>query len=168
MTAAQYNKMTAPIRSRKRLCQAVRLANRFTTLLVYAVYVIYILVLALRRSADMIPALAVPAVFFILLTAYRNRVNAPRPYELLDIQPIIIKQTRGHSFPSRHVFSVFIIAVTIGTQVLWLGIALAAVGVIIAVIRVIGGVHFPRDVIAGMLTGIITGLFGCWTCSFII
>ena len=71
-----------------------------------------------------------------------------------------MKDTKGHSFPSRHVFSVFVIAFTVGVHIHWAGIALGAVGLLISLIRVLAGIHFPRDVLAGMLSGIACGLIG--------
>ncbi|MGN1013815.1 MAG: phosphatase PAP2 family protein [Butyricicoccus sp.] len=161
MNARQYTQLTAPLRRRPGLCSALRTTNRLTTALVYAVYILYALWLLLHRDSRLAPTLLVPAVFFLLVSVWRDRINAPRPYEILDIDPIIHKNTRGHSFPSRHVFSVFIIATTIGTQVLWLGAALGVVGIVIGIIRVLGGVHFPKDVIVGLLLGVACGLLGC-------
>ena len=72
----------------------------------------------------------------------------------------IEKDTAGKSFPSRHVFSVFIIAATIFYVHPSAGILLGLLGVVLAVLRVIGGVHEPRDVIAGALAGILCGVLG--------
>ena len=95
-----------------------------------------------------------------MLILVRVRINAPRPYEALDIRPLLVKDTRGHSFPSRHVFSVFVIACTIGIHTQWAGIAPGAVGAPISAIRVLAGIHFPRDNLADMLSGIACGLIG--------
>ena len=37
-----------------------------------------------------------------------------------------------------------------------------ALGVLIALIRVIGGVHFPRDVLSGAVLGAACGAVGFW------
>ena len=50
---------------------------------------------------------------FVGLSVVRKIINAPRPYEKFDMPPVLEKDTKGKSFPSRHVFSVFIIAMTI-------------------------------------------------------
>ncbi len=108
-----------------------------------------------------------PAISFILLSFFRKAVNAPRPYELLDIDPIIKKNTKGNSFPSRHVFSVFVIAMSL--YYVWpsIGIVLMLIGIIISVIRVIGGVHFPRDVIAGAIMGVGSSIIGWYVSSLL-
>ena len=51
-------------------------------------------------------------VAFAAVTLFRKAVNAPRPYETLGIDPLIEKDTAGRSFPSRHTFSLFMIAAT--------------------------------------------------------
>ena len=43
-----------------------------------------------------------------------------------------------------------------------LGGVFLAVGVLIALIRVIGGVHFPRDVLSGAVLGAACGAVGFW------
>lgn len=102
--------------------------------------------------------LLVPAVSFGVLSLARARIDAPRPYEVLAIDPLISKNTRGRSFPSRHVFSSFVIAMG------WLawrwpvGVALLVASAMLAVVRVLGGVHWPRDVIVGALLGIAAGV----------
>lgn len=160
MTAKSYQAITAPFRRRPWLCRALRISNRATTLCVYGIYLIYLLVLLVHRSANLLPAILVPGVGFVLLSLYRDRVNAPRPYEVLDITPIIHKDTKGHSFPSRHVFSVFVIAATLGYQHPPLGALLGVIGLLISVNRVLGGVHFPKDVLVGMALGILCGWGG--------
>ena len=102
----------------------------------------------------------VPAVSFALVTVFRRIINAPRPYEKFGIPPVIEKDTKGKSFPSRHVFSVFIIAVTIFYSHPGPGILIGLIGIAMAVIRVAGGVHEPRDVVAGAAIGILCGVVG--------
>ena len=82
MTAKSYQAMTAPFRRHPWLCRALRISNRVTTLCVYGIYLIYLLVLLIHRSANLLPAVLVPGVGFVLLSVYRDRVNAPRHYIL--------------------------------------------------------------------------------------
>ncbi|WP_200789018.1 phosphatase PAP2 family protein [Atopostipes suicloacalis] len=101
-----------------------------------------------------------PGISFVFVSIFRHYVNAPRPYEVADIEPIIEKETTGNSFPSRHVFSIFVIATTLYFISKPLGILLMIAGVLLAILRVVGGVHFPRDVIAGAIIGIVSGVLG--------
>ncbi len=55
----------------------------------------------------------IPASGFVLFSLFRHWVNVPRPYEKWDIQPLLEKNSSGHSFPSRHVFSATIISMCV-------------------------------------------------------
>ena len=159
MTKQQYERISAPFRAPVRR-KALVLTNRALTGAVYAAYILLCLYLLLHADRRLIAVLLVPAVPFVLLSFIRKRINAPRPYEALDIDPLIHKDTKGKSFPSRHVFSAFVIAMAAGAVLPALGAIIAGIAALLMVIRVIGGVHFPRDVIAGALCGILSGAIG--------
>ena len=161
MTAQQYERLSAPFRREGR-ANALNVVNKFLTGFCYCVYPLLLIFLAVSRDERFWRALLVPGISFVLLSVVRDRLNAKRPYEALDIQPIIRKNTKGHSMPSRHVFSMFVIATTFLWVLPWAGIILLCFGVLLAAVRVIGGVHFPRDVIAGALVGILSGILGFW------
>lgn len=59
--------------------------------------------------------------------------------------------------PSRHVFSAVMIALCVWLIQWWLGLILLGLALTLAFIRVIGGVHYPRDVIVGALCGLLAG-----------
>ena len=91
----------------------------------------------------------------------RYLINRKRPYEKFDVPPVIPKDTKGKSFPSRHVFSATVIAMTFlfMSPWMWLGVALLFVALLEGVVRVVSGVHYISDVIAGMVVGILAALF---------
>ena len=97
---------------------------------------------------------------YILVSAVRKIIKAPRPYEIYDFYQAPPKNKVGQSFPSRHVFSAFVIAVLSYIASVWVSIALIVLGVLLAVSRVLLGIHFVRDVVAGALIGILSGIFG--------
>ena len=160
MTAQQYEAWTRPLRKRPSLTKAVLCINKVLTALVYIAYPLLLLVLLLQNDARFLSVFLTPAISFVLVSVFRSRVNAPRPYEQLNIQPLIHKDTRGHSFPSRHVFSSAVISCAFLSVSSVLGIALLVITALLAVIRVLGGVHFPRDVIAGFCIGLLSGWIG--------
>ena len=95
---------------------------------------------------------------FILVTLARKVLNRKRPYEVLGMEPVLEKDTKGQSFPSRHVFSAFVIATSCIRILPLYAVTVFIAGAAIMIIRVIGTVHFVSDVLAGMITGIIAGL----------
>ena len=160
MTKEQYIKITAPLREDEEKAKRVISANQVLTSLIYCIYPLYLFVLFMEKNPLLFRSILVPAISFVLLTVVRRMINAPRPYEKFDMPPVIEKDTKGKSFPSRHVFSVFVIAATVFVSHTGAGIMIGVIGVAIAVIRVLGGVHEPRDVVAGALAGMISGAVG--------
>ena len=134
--------------------------NRLITSLVYTIYPVVLATLLLTRDERFWRALLAPAVSFVLVSIFRNVYNAPRPYEVSGVKPIIKKESKGKSFPSRHVFSIFVIATVLFFIYKPLGLVLMVAGLVLAVLRVIGGGHFPRDVIVGAIVGILSGVLG--------
>ncbi|MDU5604104.1 MAG: phosphatase PAP2 family protein, partial [Mogibacterium sp.] len=95
---------------------------------------------------------------FFLLSLGRSFYNRPRPYQTWAIQPLIKKDSLGKSFPSRHVFSATVIAMLALTLNPWLGGTMLFLAAILAILRVLGGVHYTSDVLAGYVIGILVGL----------
>lgn len=138
----------------------INLLNNVITHLIYTIYPIVLALLLFYENPLFLRALLVPLTSFMLVSLFRNYINTPRPYEVYDHEPIISKHSKGKSFPSRHAFSAFVIATTLFFVSKALGIFLIIVSGGLAVLRVVGGVHFKRDVIAGALIGILSGIIG--------
>ena len=107
-----YIKMTAPFRENNRAAQKLELINKICTYLVFITYPVYVLYLCFTAGHMLALSIIVPLVGFIAVSVFRYIVNRPRPYEKFDMPPVIPKDTHGRSFPSRHVFSAFIIALS--------------------------------------------------------
>lgn len=162
MQKAFYDKLTQPFEKDEKKKQRLMKINSIITKGFYIVYPVLLIVLMLMRDARAVRVLLVPLITFIAVTVFRKVCNARRPYEVWDSPPLIPKDTKGNSFPSRHVFSVYIIAMAVG-YVYWpAAIALMIVGVFLAAVRVIARVHFVRDVVAGAVFGIVLGWIGFW------
>ena len=100
------------------------------------------------------------AVPFVLVTVLRAAFNAPRPYEVYDFYTMPPREKKGHSFPSRHVFSLFLIATLLARFYPLPAAVLFVLGICLCVCRVLLGIHFIRDVAAGALLGVVSGLVG--------
>lgn len=159
MTKEQYEKWSEPFRRKTSAAKLLAGADKGITVLVFLSYPALLFFLVLSGSFYQCAlCVLIPAASFLLVSIFRSRHSAPRPYEQLDIRPLLEKETKGKSFPSRHVFSAFMIGMTFFSISKPLGIAIGMLGVLLSYIRVVGGVHFPKDVAAGALLGIVLGL----------
>lgn len=114
----------------------------------------------------LVPLAGVAAVGFAAVSVFRKHRNAPRPYECCAITPLIARDGVGCSFPSRHAFSAFAIAASWFAASVPVVVALLAAACLLAVCRVFGGVHFPRDVVAGAVVGLVTGALAAGLATF--
>ena len=123
----------------------VIILDRTITVVTAIAYIAVLVMFFIENKVSFIEAILVPGISFVLVSAFRHIYNAPRPYEVTGIPPMTGKTTKGKSMPSRHTFSIFIIAMT----VFW---------VILAALRVVERVHFVKDVVVGAILGVGFGL----------
>lgn len=141
----------------------IKVLNIFKTLstvIMYAAYIILLAFLGINGDMRIIRAIAVPAFVFLLVTAVRKGINAPRPYEKYPIKPVLPKATKGKSCPSRHTACAVVIALACLYVNVPVGIILLVLSVLIAVSRPLMGVHFPLDVIFGAVLAVIPAVIG--------
>ena len=74
------------------------------------------------------------------------------------MRPLVPRNKRGESLPSRHVFSSTVIAMVYLYIHPAAGVCFLLVSLASAAVRVWGGVHYPSDVAAGFLAGVGSGL----------
>ena len=87
----------------------------------------------------------------------KNVVARPRPCWLDPDMPLLIAVPKDFSFPSGHTLSSTIAAVILSRLNRWFGCAAIPLAVLIAFSRLYLYVHFPSDVLAGALLGIVIG-----------
>ena len=152
-----YQQLTAPFRSCPRIVKGMTYFNRGMTVFMPLVYGLVLIDAFLTEGwKGLLDFFLLPAIGFGLLSAIRKRLNQARPYEKWAIQPLLAKDTSGKSMPSRHVFSATVISMCL-LYFFWLpGLICLLLSAGLAVVRVIGGVHYPKDVLVGYLCGI------CW------
>lgn len=158
MNKKQYEKISAPFRSESKK-KILLLLNKVITLLGYISYPILVILVFIYQKEQLLRVIMIPAIGFLLLTLIRKGINRKRPYETLNIHPLIIKDKKGNSMPSRHVFSMTIIAVSWFIISPIVGIIFIICSIMMAMIRVIGGVHYPSDVLVGFISACLWGLW---------
>ena len=158
MKKETYIKTVNKVREHKHLERALVFANEILTGIVYISFPILLVTLGYnRRFRDLIKIVLVCGISFVLVSVCRHFYNAKRPYFLYEYEPIVAKEKEGHSMPSRHVFSAFVIAMSFAYINWKFSIIFFVVAILIAVHRVIMGVHFVKDVVVGALIGIAAG-----------
>ena len=144
------------------LTRAVRLSTKLLTGIVYLTYPAMLVFLLFTAPPQLVRGILVPLAGFVICALVRAKINAPRPYEALDIPAITKKDTQGKSFPSRHSACAAVIAVTALALVPPLGVILLIVSLLIVITRILSGVHFIRDVICGWLLSAVIGYIGMY------
>ena len=162
-----YENITSGIRRSKTGPRILDIINKILTIMMYILYPVMLLIMLIRSFGQhglswgtiepLLPYVLVPGISFLLVSLVRDRLNWRRPYEEYEIRPLIVKETKGHSMPSRHVFSCTVIAMCILTLSIPAGILLLFSAAVLAVVRVLAGVHYPRDTVAGFAVGLLAG-----------
>ncbi len=160
MTRGRYASVREWILQHPQYLKLLRFLYRLP-LLLYAAYPMMLFGLLVQRKwAVLLRAAIVPLAVFLGVTLLRHWHNAPRPYEVWDIPPLFPKSKKGHSFPSRHSTAASVIAMAFWFISPAAGAVVLAIALLIAASRVLAGVHFVRDVLAGLAAGILGGIIG--------
>ncbi|MEC4272021.1 phosphatase PAP2 family protein [Adlercreutzia sp. R25] len=155
--ARRYGRWTEALRRRPWAPPLLGAVNRGIVWVFYGAYGVLLLGACVTSPWKLIALAGVPAAGFALVSRFRARLNAPRPYECCNVVPLIARDGAGASFPSRHAFSAAAIATSWFAASAPVAVALLAATGVLAGCRVLGGVHFPRDVAAGVVLGMVVG-----------
>ncbi len=163
MKEAQYQKMTAFCRKTKTREKITAGITKYLPDLLAAAYPAAIVVLLVQGPPwiRLLKFILVPLAALILVTVLRHVFHAPRPYDQMNYYPLISHKP-GNSFPSRHTASSVIIAMAFWYVCKPLGIIAAALAVLVGISRVVAGLHYPRDVLAGAAVSLVVGGLGFW------
>lgn len=147
-----------------RLIAILRWLNRLIVLVMYVAYLLVLVGICWRYRVIprtglqvLAPLVVVPGLGFGLVSFFRHRLNAPRPYDEWAIDPLLAREKHGDSLPSRHAFSATVISLVAWRAAWPLGVILLVLTLILGLVRIIGGVHYPRDIIAGICCGLLCG-----------
>lgn len=137
--------------------------SKLLPLAIALVYACLCAALVIFKSQHAARFIVVPVGVLIFVTALRTVINRPRPYTKLGYTPFLkYKEGKGQSFPSRHTASAFIIAFACLYIYPMLGIIMLLLAVLVAASRIITGMHYISDILAGILCSFVAALFGFW------
>ena len=122
----------------------------------FAVSFLLIAVLQARASFILLGKhLLCTAIPFMLVTLMRHFFAKKRPYQGTTAEPP--RRGENDSFPSRHAFSAFLIAMTAFSVNTPFAYALLPLALLLSTVRVFRGIHYPADVVAGGFLGVFFG-----------
>lgn len=93
---------------------------------------------------------------FGIASFIRLFIHRPRPFLALSLSHLINDST--YSFPSGHTIFMFALATAVFFFNRKLAYFLYASGLLIGLARVAGGVHYPSDIVGGIVLGIATSI----------
>lgn len=161
MTEERYAKLHNYFEGHKGMAKALNFMCIGLTVAVYIFFITMLVIFIVRREYRVAyEVVLVCAVGFAGCTVLRKVIDSPRPYDLYPYPPTISRNKKGCSFPSRHVFSIAIIAVSAMRLNTTCGVVMVFLTIILAATRVIGGVHFVKDVFAGAGIAYLWGIIG--------
>jgi membrane-associated phospholipid phosphatase len=158
MNRKNYEKITAFFKANKAANMLLKIVYKIFPLIIFAAYPLLLLWVWFLETDLFIKTLVAPASVFVLVTVLRVIINEKRPYERYGIKSVFDKQTKGKSMPSRHTASAFIISMAVLRISVPLGIVFLGISTLIAVSRVLSGVHYIRDVLVGIWISITCGI----------
>ena len=155
-----YDHVAANIKNKPFLLSLLRTFNRFMTVVMPMIYLTLLATTYLQQEfgKQVLMYVFVPATGFVILSFLRKKINSPRPYEVWEIVPLLDRDSSGQSMPSRHVFSATIISMACLHASLTMGMICLTLSAFLGLVRVLGGVHFPKDVVVGYICGLVWGV----------
>ncbi len=156
MNRTRYTAMTEWFSNHKRIRSALAFFYKFLPYIFWAAYPLLLIIKGfIAMDRDFVTMLVVPPSVFIGVTIMRKLINRPRPYEKYSTPSVIFKERKGCSFPSRHAASAFVIAMCGYVVSLPLGIALTILATVVALTRILAGVHYISDVVFASLFSVL-------------
>ena len=119
------------------------------------------LIIPKMRKTGVIMAAALLTDLLICNVVLKNLVARTRPYDVNTTVELLVAKLRDYSFPSGHTAASFASVTALylaGEKRLW--IAAFVISCLIAVSRLYLYVHYPTDVLGGIIFGCLSGWIG--------
>lgn len=140
---------------------ALTILCKLSPIIIAVIYLGLAALLALQCDMRIWRYLIGPLLCLLLVKGLRVLIQRKRPFEQYRFQPVIGHDT-GCSFPSKHAASAAVICVACWHLYIQLGIFIAVLAFIAGITRILAGIHYISDVVAGWGLGCGIGLLGCW------
>ncbi len=128
--------------------------------IIWIIITLVLLLIPKTRKTGIVSAMALIGSLIVNNGILKLSVARIRPYEVIDGLQCIVKPAVDYSFPSGHTGSSFAAATVIFRRMpKRYGIPALVLAALIGFSRLYVGIHYPSDVLAGMVTGILLGIF---------
>ena len=114
------------------------------------------------RKTGLTMAIAMIVGFLLGNLLLKNVVARIRPYDLATDVTLLVERLSDYAFPSGHTLVSFEAATVLTVFHRRWGYAALSLATVIALSRLYLFVHYPTDVLAGMVMGVGIGLGACW------
>ncbi|HPG38622.1 MAG TPA: phosphatase PAP2 family protein [bacterium] len=136
-------------------------ASRLGDGYMYGVIFLLLLVLNFQLAIQILPAALIAfAIEIATHVVVKKMTRRPRPFERISGIRSLIAPPDKFSFPSGHTAAAFLMATLFSFYFPIITVPVFLLAATIGFSRVYNGVHFPSDVLIGMLLGIISALIG--------
>ena len=131
--------------------------------IIWIITAVLLLLFKKTRKTGFSVALALITGLIIGNLILKNLVGRIRPYEFNEGVEILVARLSDFSFPSGHTLASFEAATVLLIRDKRLGVPALVLAVAIAFSRLYLYVHYPTDVLAGIILGVLIGIFACNT-----
>lgn len=129
---------------------------------IWVLLCVILLIVPKTRKLGIVCSCSLALTFLIDNVMLKNLVARTRPYEVVENLRRLVGAQHDYSFPSGHSGASFAVAVVIFKETpKRFGIPALILASLIALSRLYVGVHYPTDVIVGILMGTIFAVISC-------
>lgn len=151
---ASFYKNTVSFIRNHHLSTSIVYLAKTTPIIVATIYIITLTYLAFTLDKRLLITIIKPLSAFTLVTIMRKVIDRNRPFIKYNFEPLYSKKT-NESFPSRHTVSAMSIALLLFNIDLLLGSVALIFASIVAICRILCGVHFISDVLVAIIISIL-------------
>lgn len=122
---------------------------------VFSTFLVLILILIGSSRHIGFEALVALSLSQIIVHPLKMILSRERPYKIIEQLNTFGINLKDYSFPSGHTTASFSIATTIAINIPRLSILVFTIAIIVGISRIYLGVHYPTDVAAGIILGVV-------------
>lgn len=118
-----------------------------------------LLIFVKTRKTGMEVLLSIAIAFILANLLIKPLVMRPRPCEVYPFLEAVLPQPHDSSFPSGHTVNAFAAATAVFLNHKKVGVVALIIAALVAFSRMYTAMHFPTDVLAGIVIGVGTAVF---------